>query len=82
MMQIVVDLCRQRNCFCMRGCHILCNFERKDTSFLENEQMTYKQGLLCFCNLIKRMLNASIKVIMAHSCFYARYYSSSSELQT
>ena len=55
----------------MRRYHILCNFEKKDASHLENYQiaMTSKQGLPSFCNLIKLMLNAKIQVLMAHLCF-------------
>ena len=65
----------------MRRCHILCNFEKRMPRIwkINKLPMTYKQGLLSFCNLIKLMLNACIKVLMAHSCFNAGCYSSSSE---
>ena len=65
----------------MRRCHILSNFEKRMPRIRKSNklQLTYKQGLLSFCNLIKLMLNACIKVLMTQSCFYVGYYSSSSE---
>ena len=63
----------------MQRYHILCYFEKRMPLIWNINKLfiTYKQDLLIFCNLIKLMLNAYIKVLMANSCFYAGYYSSS-----
>ena len=63
----------------MRRCHILCK-SIPPIWKTKKLHMTYKQGLLSFCNPIKLMLNALIKVRMVHSCFYAGYHLSSTEL--